>query len=115
MQDSLAASVLCQAVSDGDILFLRRLLRANIQVNASDYDKRTAAHIAAAEGNVAALKVLMDHGADLRLEDRWRNTVYREAKRSSAGQILTLLNGLDQRSTERSRNFKLWKELRRTR
>lgn len=115
MQESLAASVLCQAVSDGDILFLRRLLRANIQVNASDYDKRTAAHIASAEGNVAALKVLMDHGADLRLEDRWRNTVYHEAKRSSAGQILTLLNGLDLRSTKGRRNFKLWKELRRTR
>ena len=46
MEESLAASVLCQAVHDGDILFLRRLLRARIPVNAADYDMRTAAHIA---------------------------------------------------------------------
>lgn len=91
MPDSLAASVLCQAVFDGDTPFLKRLLQAGINVNASDYDKRTAAHIAAAEGNVAAIKVLADHGADLTLEDRWKNTVLQEAERSSARQLLEYL------------------------
>ena len=52
MDESKAASTLCQAVFDGDTLTLRRLLQAGIQVNAGDYDKRTAVHIAAAEGNV---------------------------------------------------------------
>lgn len=47
MNESLAASVLCQAVFDGDVLQLKRLLKAGINVNAADYDKRTAAHIAA--------------------------------------------------------------------
>lgn len=46
MEESLAASILCQTVHDGDILFLKRLLRAKIPVNAADYDMRTAAHIA---------------------------------------------------------------------
>ena len=55
MPESLAASVLCQAVFDGDIVLLKRLLRAGIQVDAADYDARTASHIAAAEGNAAAL------------------------------------------------------------
>jgi ankyrin repeat protein len=91
MGESLAASVLCQAVFDGDILFLRRLLRAGINVNAADYDKRTAAHIAAAEGNVVALKTLVEFGADLTLEDRWENTVDHEAVRSKAGQLLDYL------------------------
>jgi ankyrin repeat protein len=91
MGESLAASVLCQAVFDGDILFLRRLLRAGIHVNASDYDKRTAAHVAAAEGNVAALKTLVEFGADLALEDRWGNTVDHEAVRSKAGQLVDFL------------------------
>lgn len=86
--DSTAASILCQAVSEGDIIFLGRLLRAGIQVNASDYDKRTAAHIAAAEGNLGALKLLVDHGADLTLKDRWQNSVYDEAKRANAGHVL---------------------------
>jgi ankyrin repeat protein len=92
--DSTMASVLCQTVMDGDILFLRRLLRANINVNAADYDKRTAAHIAAAEGNVAALKVLVEHGADLTLEDRWKNTLYDEAVRANAGKMLEYLKDL---------------------
>lgn len=81
MPESLAASVLCQAVFDGDIVLLKRLLRAGIQVNAADYDKRTAAHIAAAEGNVSALRVLFSFGADLTLPDRWNNTAENEAKR----------------------------------
>jgi ankyrin repeat protein len=91
MSENLAASTLCQAVFDGDILLLKRLLQAGIQVNAADYDKRTAAHIAAAEGNVAAIKVLAEHGADLTLPDRWNNTVQEEAKRSNACQLLAYL------------------------
>ena len=94
METHLAASFLCQAVSDGDMLFLKRLLRARIPVNAADYDKRTAAHIAAAEGNVAAFKVLVEHGADLTLQDRWNNTVHHEAKRANAGNLLDFLKGL---------------------
>jgi ankyrin repeat protein len=82
MSESLAASVLCQAVFDGDIVLLKRLLHAGIQVNAADYDKRTAAHIAAAEGNVAAIRILSANGADLSLKDRWKNTAGNEAKRS---------------------------------
>jgi ankyrin repeat protein len=91
MAESLAASILCQAVSDGDIPLLRRLLRARIQANASDYDNRTAAHIAAAEGNVAALKVLVEYGADLALQDRWKTSVVDEAKRVKAVQILDFI------------------------
>ncbi len=81
MNESLAASVLCQAVFDGDVVLLKRLLRAGIQVNAADYDKRTAAHVAAAEGNIAAIRILAAHGADLSLKDRWKNTPENEAKR----------------------------------
>lgn len=41
MKESLAASILCQAVYDGDITLLRRLVDAGVWVNAADYDKRT--------------------------------------------------------------------------
>lgn len=91
MAESLAASILCQAVFDGDILLLKRLLKTSIDVNAADYDKRTAAHIAAAEGNVAAIKVLAANGADLTLQDRWGNTVQMEAKRANARQLNAFL------------------------
>lgn len=95
MKESLAASVLCQAVFDGDILFLKRLLRANIQINASDYDKRTSAHIAAAEGNVAALRVLFEHGADITLGDRWKNTVRDEAEKANSGKLTEYLTTIE--------------------
>jgi ankyrin repeat protein/CRP-like cAMP-binding protein len=94
MEEGQAASILCQAVFDGDILTLERLLKAGIPVNAGDYDKRTAAHVASAEGNVAALRVLVDFGADLSLQDRWGNTVNDEAKWVNASQLLKYLKTL---------------------
>jgi hypothetical protein len=74
IQESQAASILCQAVFDGNIMLLKRLVKAGINVNAADYDKRTASHIAAAEGNTAAIRVLVEGGADLTIPDRWGNT-----------------------------------------
>ena len=50
------ASLLCAAVFEGDLKLLRRLLRAGADVNAGDYDQRTALHVAAAEGNLAAVR-----------------------------------------------------------
>jgi len=83
MSESLAASTLCQAVFDGDITLLKRLLNASIQVNASDYDKRTASHIAASEGNTAALKLLVEAGADLSLKTGGVTRLSRKLRRQS--------------------------------
>ena len=91
MNESLAASTLCQAVFDGDTLLLKRLIKAKIQVDASDYDKRTASHIAASEGNAAAFKLLVEAGADVNLKDRWGNTARSEAERAKSGQVLEYL------------------------
>lgn len=46
---------LCTCVFEGDLTLLRRLLRAGADPDAADYDKRTALHIAAADGNLAAV------------------------------------------------------------
>ncbi len=94
MSESLAASTLCQAVFDGDIPMLKRLLKAKIQVNACDYDKRTAAHIAASECNALALKVLVEAGADLTLKDRWGNTVRSEAEKVESRKVLEYLDSV---------------------
>jgi ankyrin repeat protein len=91
MKESFAASTLCQAVFDGDSTLLRRLLEAGTPVNAGDYDKRTASHIAAAEANLSAFRILCAHDADLRLEDRWGNTPIMEAERHGSKKILNFL------------------------
>jgi hypothetical protein len=60
MTECLSASTLCPLVFDGDAITLRCSLRININVNAADFDQRTAAHIVAAEGkNQVSLKVLV--------------------------------------------------------
>ena len=72
---------------------MKRLLKAGINVNAADYDKRTASHIAAAEGNFAAIRLLAEYGADLSVADRWGNTVKDEARRCNASQLIDFLDG----------------------
>lgn len=44
-----------------------------------DYDKRTPMHVAASEGKVEVLKVLVDKGADVDAEDRWQRTPLSDA------------------------------------
>jgi len=91
MSESVAASTLCQTVYEGDLSTLRLLLLARIQVNAANFDKRTAAHIAGAEGNLAALRLLREFHAEFSLHDCWGNTVEDEARQANATQILNFL------------------------
>lgn len=51
-----SASQLCTLVFKCDLPLLRRYLGAGINVNAGDYDDRTALHIAACESNLAVVR-----------------------------------------------------------
>jgi glutaminase len=53
----ITAAYLCTAVFDGDMQLLKRLLVAGANVNAVDYDKRTATHIAAADGSLSMVSL----------------------------------------------------------
>lgn len=50
-----AAAHLCTCVFDCNVPLLRRFIKAGISVNAGNFDKRTPLHVAAAEGNLAAV------------------------------------------------------------
>ena len=52
-----AAHALCTCVSECDVPLLRRYLKAGVRVNAANFDQRTALHVAAAEGNLAAVRL----------------------------------------------------------
>ena len=42
---------------------LEILLSCGVDINAADYDKRTALHLASSEGNIHVVQLLLDRGA----------------------------------------------------
>lgn len=52
-------------------------------------------HIAASEGNLAAIRVLSECGADLSVRDRWKNSIKDEAERANAVKLLEFLETVD--------------------
>jgi len=94
MSEETAATTLCQCVFNGDLLMLKRLCKAGININAGDYDRRRAVHIAASEGNLAAVRVLSECGADLTVRDRWNNSIEDEATRANAVRLLEFLESV---------------------
>lgn len=70
MDDEESSSLLCDFASRGQLDNLSILLDNEISPNLGDYDKRTALHLAAAEGQEAAVEMLLRHSARAS-EDRW--------------------------------------------
>ncbi len=54
----------------GDVDTMKTLLLRGLPVNTADYDGRTTLHLAALEGNVKVLEVLLQNGADPMVRDR---------------------------------------------
>jgi len=52
-----------------------------VDVNAGDYDNRTALHLAAGEGHVQVIELLCAKGANTNVEDRWGGRPLDDAKR----------------------------------
>jgi glutaminase len=46
----------------------------HIDINRSDYDSRTAMHIACSDGNIRMISLLLEHNASPNSKDRWGNT-----------------------------------------
>ena len=74
-------STLCDAASRGDAAAVHRLLQFDRAVDAgsSDYDGRTALHLASANGHTPVVKLLLDSGADASALDNFHKTPLQEA------------------------------------
>ena len=66
-----ASSELCEYARQGDIDKIQMLLDGGCDGDAADYDERTCLHLAASEGNMHVVKLLVEHGADVNKTDRW--------------------------------------------
>lgn len=59
-----------------DVAAVRKLLEEDPNlVHAKDYDNRTPLHVAALHGLIDVAKTLIEFGADVNAQDRWKNTV----------------------------------------
>lgn len=59
-----------------DSAAVRKLLEEDQSlVHARDYDSRTPLHVASLHGWIDVAKCLIEHGADVNAQDRWKNTV----------------------------------------
>ena len=65
---------LCWAASEGDLHEIKRLTAKGMDLNESDYDGRTALHLACSEGKIEVIKYLIDKNVNKNVVDRWNNT-----------------------------------------
>jgi potassium channel len=93
------SSILCSLAKAGgqqDAELLRRYIDAGADMSAADYDGRTALHIAAAEGSLPMVQLLVaEGGASLNATDRWGATPLAEARRVGAAAVVTYLGSTD--------------------
>lgn len=75
LETDMSSTALCDAAARGDVAALKAIANAGGNVNLGDYDRRTAIHLAASEGNLAVVSFLVDDcGALHSPEDRWGST-----------------------------------------
>jgi ankyrin repeat protein len=63
--------MLCQAARSGDSETVAMLARQGANLDQSDYDGRSAIHIASREGHFKVVEVLLEHDANRNAKDRW--------------------------------------------
>jgi uncharacterized protein len=70
---------------------LEYLLSCGLNANTAAHDKHTPIHLAASKGNVAAVQLLLDHGADPALENEQGNNALYEAIRFGHASVVQML------------------------
>jgi hypothetical protein len=65
---------LCEYAAQGDLLEIKRFYRIHNSVEFSDYDDRTALHIAASEGHLNVAEFLVKKGVDVNSKDKFGRT-----------------------------------------
>eukprot|EP01061_Rhynchopus_euleeides_P005264 TRINITY_DN1451_c0_g1_i1.p1 TRINITY_DN1451_c0_g1~~TRINITY_DN1451_c0_g1_i1.p1 ORF type:complete len:823 (+),score=360.46 TRINITY_DN1451_c0_g1_i1:122-2590(+) len=85
------AMLLCDAACTGNLKELENLLDKGLDPNTSDYDKRSALHLAADNGELDCARLLIARGATVDSLDRWGNTPYSGAVQRGHDGVATFL------------------------
>jgi glutaminase len=90
---SLADGVvsLIWACANGDLLTVQEMIASGVDFNQGDYDGRTPLHLAAAEGRIDIVKLLLRLGANPSPIDRWGGRPLDDALRHDHGRVAQIL------------------------
>ena len=67
------------AAASGDLESLTRLVVKGLNINDTDYDKRTPLHLAAQAGHIDIVQYLVERGSNINAKDRWGATPLNDA------------------------------------
>ena len=87
------------AASTGDLNSIIILHSKGIDLNSSDYDKRTALHLSCSEGKLNIIKYLINKNVNKKIVDRWNNTPLDDFK--------TFLQNIENINSEHKEIFEL--------
>jgi ankyrin repeat protein len=79
------------AAAAGDDLRIMYITACGIDVRATDYDRRSALHLAASNGHLSTTLYLLALGADVHFLDRHGNSALDDARREGHEEVLELL------------------------
>ena len=91
------------AASQGDLDEIKRLVAYGVDINEGDYDKRTALHLASAEGHTHVVNYLLQKGANANVTDRFGNTPSVDARSNNNKEILDLLEAGKKKTSGKQR------------
>ncbi|GAX76940.1 hypothetical protein CEUSTIGMA_g4387.t1 [Chlamydomonas eustigma] len=80
-----------ECIIEGDMAMLGRFLAAGAEPDHPDHNKNRLLHVAAVEGSLAAVKLLVKAGANVLLQNRNGNTALDDAKRVQAAPVVEFL------------------------
>ncbi|GMN46089.1 hypothetical protein TIFTF001_015266 [Ficus carica] len=86
----LATRVNCAAHS-GDLYRVKRLIEAGANPNNTNYDGRSALHIAASKGHEEIIDFLIEQRVDVNISDKFGNTPLLEAIKNGHDRVVSLL------------------------
>ena len=94
-------SQLCQACGDNNKELVAKILEENgVDVNKGDYDGRRALHIATDDKHYDCVELLVKHGADCNVKDRWGKSPIDKARELNDDTLLKLFGVSDDKSTD---------------